>query len=519
MNLDMLIFRKGGEIWPMDKNFDFASARNLNLFDEVMDNTKKQLLIEKTIDSITSYPGFHSKEEALLKNAFSNILKKHSQLSVKESELFLTSGSYNTYRILSTYFKNEIVVVPEHIHKSHKDLFRNMGKNVVEASEKNGLFDLDALKIIIETHKTDMAFLYVHHPTAPLLTQAYVDEFADIIDKNNVFVVYDFDVVFTKHIQKADPLLPLRNTTLKKRMIGLYTLSKEFGVPGIRVGFGVAPEDITKELQEYKIKLLDITPHFESELALYLLNEYPLDKATKILQQRMTFLIRLITEAGFVAKVPVHGINLFVEGVDLSDNIKNKLAEQGILVRSGSEYGFDKSVRFVVSQPISVMKTINFQDISNKIVIESEKESDILMSKYEKYLSLKNMSDSQSKIIADKLSKEIRFSNPLAWVIFKNKQKILSNKKELVISEFLEHCHDEKFTCRKRLAFLEKEYRQYNGTDLFGNFSSNSLVKEIIFFPQLLRICNDKKFIEKWQSHEFYEKDGLPCKWDNYILN
>lgn len=111
-------------------------------------------------------------------------------------------------------------------------------------------YDLDAIAGLVDA-STKIVFLA--NPTNPTGTWFTGREFDAFMDKvpEDVLVVYDS--AYEEYITVPEMPDPMAHFRSGKRIILLRTLSKAFGLAGLRIGYAIAPEDIVQWLMVCRI--------------------------------------------------------------------------------------------------------------------------------------------------------------------------------------------------------------------------------------------------------------------------
>lgn len=126
---------------------------------------------------------------------------------------------------------------------------RKYGRKLITVPLKNFTFDLDAIYNAI-TDKTVM--IYLANPNNPTGTMFERDEFEEFMAKvpNHIMVV--LDEAYTTYADD-NPNYPNGVRYDYDNMVVTRTLSKAYGLGGLRVGFAVGPDEVIESL--YKVKL------------------------------------------------------------------------------------------------------------------------------------------------------------------------------------------------------------------------------------------------------------------------
>ncbi len=124
-----------------------------------------------------------------------------------------------------------------------------LGRKLTRVPLNDYTYDLSALAAAV-TERTKIVYLAnPNNPTGSMFTR---QEFENFIDKvpGNVLVVLDEAYA---EFAAADPEYPDGLSFERDNLLVLRTLSKAYGLGGLRVGFAVGPENLIAQL--YKVKL------------------------------------------------------------------------------------------------------------------------------------------------------------------------------------------------------------------------------------------------------------------------
>jgi capreomycidine synthase len=103
--------------------------------------------------------------------------------------------------------------------------------------------DLNVLKKLVGSSTRMVIVNFPHNPTGAALTLEQQAELIEIVSKREAFLVWD--AAFAELTYQRPPL---PDATLKyERAISIGTLSKAYGLPGLRVGWCLATPDVLKQ--------------------------------------------------------------------------------------------------------------------------------------------------------------------------------------------------------------------------------------------------------------------------------
>jgi histidinol-phosphate aminotransferase len=121
------------------------------------------------------------------------------------------------------------------------------GARLVEAPMRDDSFDLDAILAAIDSNTRIVFLANPNNPTGAMLEAAVVDRFLAQLPSHVVVVLdeayYEFAVHFAA-LQKIEYSKSLDYVRQSRSVVVLRTFSKAHGLAGLRVGYGLGPEEL-----------------------------------------------------------------------------------------------------------------------------------------------------------------------------------------------------------------------------------------------------------------------------------
>jgi capreomycidine synthase len=219
--------------------------------------------------------------------------------------------------------------------------------------------NLDELRQLITPNTKLVAVNFPHNPTGVTITQKEQDELIEIVSSVGAYLVWDaaFDELTTEK--------PLKNPFLSyDKAISVGTLSKCYGLPGLRVGWCFASEKVILEC----VQLRDYTTLYISPL-IELIAQKAIEQTDTLINSRMreisvnkkhleTWVERHKDKIQW--SKPSAGVTSLIKfkGVENVDDFCKTLTEKyGVMLVPGSCFGHDDYIRLGFGERIEDFKT------------------------------------------------------------------------------------------------------------------------------------------------------------------
>jgi histidinol-phosphate aminotransferase len=238
----------------------------------------------------------------------------------------------------------DTVVVPAPTYGLYAQVSAGAGARVVRVPGRNLRHDLDALAAAARSTDAKLVWLCdPNNPTGSLVQQKEWDTFLDGLPAGCAVVVDE------AYVEYVDPELRLRredDVAAGHAVLLLRTFSKIFGLAGLRLGYAVVHESLAgffDVVQEpFNVNRAALAAGRASLARRDMIEERRRENATG-----RELLARLLREAG--AEPAPSQANFVLADLGVDDQaLVDRLVRRGVLVRPGSEFGLDGSVRITV---------------------------------------------------------------------------------------------------------------------------------------------------------------------------
>ncbi|SHN19535.1 histidinol-phosphate transaminase [Gracilibacillus kekensis] len=334
---DMSPYTPGKQIEEVKKEYGLTKiiklASNENPFGY---SNKVKEEIPKMIDHLEIYPDGYA---AALRKSLAH------KLNVGEKQLIFGCGSDEVVDIICrTYLEkgtNTIMATPSFPQYKHNALIQ--GAEIVEIPLVNGYHNLpEMLKAVNEQTKV-VWLCSPNNPTGSLINK---DTLVSFLEKcpSNVMVV--LDEAYYEYIETSNDPNSINLLGKYKNLVILRTFSKAYGLANLRVGYGVASEEIAT--------YLNITRGPFNTTSISQMSALTALKDETFLQN--TYQENLVNKKAFMSACDKMNLNyydseanfLFVQLPTTGDELFEYLLTKGFIVRSGEALGHPNGVRITI---------------------------------------------------------------------------------------------------------------------------------------------------------------------------
>lgn len=216
-------------------------------------------------------------------------------------------------------------------------------------------FDLERLADLVRPETKLIVINTPHNPTGAALTSADLAEVKRIADEVDAWILCD-EAYRWLDLPGRDPLAPSA-WELGERIVTTGTFSKPFGLPGLRIGWMVAPEEIAEQCWWMR-DFITLSPgKLNDRLALLALEQRDelIQRTKKIVTENLATLERWLDEhSDLVSWAPPEGglLALIAYRLDIpSMDLANRLAnEYSVMLAPGSAFDQEYHLRIGLGQ-------------------------------------------------------------------------------------------------------------------------------------------------------------------------
>lgn len=272
--------------------------------------------------------------------------KLAGSLGVKPANLIIGNGSNEILElVLRTYLKpGGSVVFSEHAFVVYHLVTKAAGGRGIAVPMDGFKHDLAAMAKAIEP---DTCMLFVANPNNPTGTMNTAGEVEALIDAMPDDCILVLDEAYKEYVD--DPDYPESIDYIDKRVLVARTFSKLHGLAGLRVGYGVAHENVIEFMNRVR-QPFNVNMLAQAAAAAAIGDVEHQEKVRRINREGMKFILDNLKrmELAWVPSVA----NFVLIDIDRDCNeVFQAMLKKGVIVRSMAEYGYPKHIRVTIGTP------------------------------------------------------------------------------------------------------------------------------------------------------------------------
>jgi histidinol-phosphate aminotransferase len=222
-----------------------------------------------------------------------------------------------------------------------------LGATPVRVPLADDAFDLQGLLGAI-TPRTKLVFVATpNNPTGTMTSRQELDAYFDAVPDHVLTVL---DQAYFEYVDNPDyPDAIAEYAKQGRRAIVLRTFSKIYGLAGLRVGYGVGPEDVITAIGKVRRPFDVGTPAQEAALA-SIGDTRELERRRSVNREAMSALRQVLAGAGLTHAEPAVANFVFVDVGDAAA-LAAALLRQGVVVRPMAPFGAPEALRITAGTP------------------------------------------------------------------------------------------------------------------------------------------------------------------------
>jgi histidinol-phosphate aminotransferase len=218
---------------------------------------------------------------------------------------------------------------------------RKLGRELRMVPLKDYTFDLEAMISSISSETRVIYLANPNNPTGTIFTKSRFEAFIRRVPEDVLVIL---DEAYTEFASR-DPEFPNGLDYDYDNLIVTRTLSKSYGLAGLRIGFAVGPENIIQEL--YKVKL-PFEPNFAAQIAATaaLDDDEFLEKTIELNEKSLNRMMAGFDELGIeYVKTHANFLLLVMPSEGFAASFNEECLNSGLILRHVKPFGFPSGIR------------------------------------------------------------------------------------------------------------------------------------------------------------------------------
>lgn len=267
--------------------------------------------------------------------------KLAERLGISTEKIMVGSGTTELIRLIAmTYFRRgDRVLILEPTYGEYEPACRIAGARPVKhrvKAEDNFTPEMDDVINLIRQHHPRAVFICnPNNPTGKYLSRMEIERLLDTTD-DNLLILDEAYVAFVEESWNSVDLAGRDN------IIILRSMTKDYGLPGLRLGYAVACREIIDSLRRVSLPW-NVNIIAQHAGVTVLKQEEYLKHSLRQIREGKRFLTDELTQLGL--KVLPSDANYFLIKTGNASEFRSLLVKQGILVRDCTSFGLPEYIR------------------------------------------------------------------------------------------------------------------------------------------------------------------------------
>jgi histidinol-phosphate aminotransferase len=335
--LSLAPYKPGRPIESVKKEYGLDNVVKLASNENPFGTSQKVVAaLQTALSSFAIYPDGYATN---LRTAVAEFLK------LDEEQLIFGNGADNLIQIVSRAFllpgKNTVMANPSFSQYKHNAIID--GAEIREVPLVDGEHDLDAMLQAIDENTAVVWVCSPNNPTGVHISKEKITSFLEKVPKETLVVIDDayHDYVVADDFYEAVDFVKDYNN-----LIVLRTFSKIYGIASLRVGYGVAHQDIIRVLEPAR-EPFNVNTLGQIAAVAALADQDYVNECRRKNREGMAQFEQFCEENG-LHYFPSQANFILIDFGTSGDEVFQYLLKKGYIIRSGNALGYASSVRVTV---------------------------------------------------------------------------------------------------------------------------------------------------------------------------
>jgi histidinol-phosphate aminotransferase len=278
-------------------------------------------------------------------SGFYLVKKLAERLSVSPANIVLGNGSDEIIGMLTNALlrPRDEVILPMPSFLMYDIMVKCAGAVSVYVPLVSQAIDLAGLEKHV-TSRTRMVF--ITNPNNPTGTIVLKDDFERFLNNIPPDVVVVVDEAYIEFVRDSRCAYSHEFFDAGPPVVSLRTFSKAYGLAGLRIGYGVMPEELSSILHRVR-QPFNANALAQVAAAAALDDQDFLEKTVRLIHGELDYLFTGLEKRGLPC-FPTQTNFFLLDVKGNADEIFEKLLQKGVIVRSMSSYGYPEFIRVTV---------------------------------------------------------------------------------------------------------------------------------------------------------------------------
>ncbi len=270
-----------------------------------------------------------SGEELIFGNGSDELVDILTQVYCEPGDAILTSkGAFSAYQISAQSVRARTIYAP--MTPDHR-------------------FDLKAMAAELEKdNRIRLVFLpNPNNPTGTYFTAKEFEDFMSVAGQKDIFVV--LDEAYAEFVRATDYPDSLAARKRYKNLLLLRTMSKVFGLAGLRVGILMAPPEVVDLMNRIR-KPFNVNSVAQAAVIAAIKDKEHLEKVKRLTWTGLDYYTSALTEMG-LSFLPSQGNFVLFDTGRNGEEVFQAMLREGVILRPVTSYGFPRHLRMSVGLP------------------------------------------------------------------------------------------------------------------------------------------------------------------------
>lgn len=273
------------------------------------------------------------------------VMKLSEHQGVSPGNIVLGNGSDEIIGMLANAFLSpgDEVIIPRPSFLMYEIMARTADAKIVFVPLKSLSIDLKSIAGKI-SEKTRLIFLCnPNNPTGTVISGKDFDRFIKKVPKNVIVVA---DEAYIDFVRDENCFKSMDYINSEHHVVTLRTFSKIYGLAGLRIGYGIMPEDVSDILNRIRPPFNASIPAQAGAVAA-LEDKTFFRKTVSLVHDGLDYMYEALKDRG-IRYFPTQANFFLIDTAKDADHVFESMLKQGIIIRSMKSYGYPEYIRVSV---------------------------------------------------------------------------------------------------------------------------------------------------------------------------